>query len=290
MATPSFFLFLGMVVIPVKSYPAARDERVELTNLHAPCAQAGRDARLTVRRVCTACSEEVGEAIVKGYPVGKGRYVLVAADEIEALAAEKSKGMEIRAFVPWKEVDPVYLGPANYLGPADPAAAKPFQLLRLAMQLSDRAALVQYVGSGRDKIGLIRVVPEALMLHELYYPAEVRSFAAQNRVEIGPIKVSDEELELALKLVDSLEGPFDLSGYRNEYMGRLTDLIQARLAGQEPPKLAAPAPAAPVVDLVAALKRSLSARVEPAPAKATSARKAKAQSAPTARTPKRRAA
>lgn len=274
--TPSFYLTFGMVVVPVKSYVAARDERVEFTNLHAPC-----QAKLKQQKICSACQKVVAdEEIVKGYALDRDRYVLVSPEELEGLAAEKSKTMEIKAFVPWEEVDPVYLGPANYLGPADQAAARSFALLRDAMGKSGRAALVQYIGSGRDKLGLIRPVDNALMLHEAFYPSEVRSFVAQNRIEVRPVTVSKEELALAVKLVESLAKPFNLSGYADGYQTRVTDLIQARISGAPAPKLEMKAAPSPVVDLMAALKESLAAREAATPAaKAAKAGKRKKQAA-----------
>lgn len=253
MVSPSFFLTWGLVTIPVKSYPAARDERIELVNLHPGC-----NARVKHEPRCTACQAPVADP-VKGYEVGKGTYVLLATEELKALEAEKTKTMELKAFVKAGSVDPVYFGPANYLGPADPAAAKAFLLLRRAMEHTGLMALVQYVQGSREKIGMIRVVPEALMLHEMFYQDEVRTYESQNRIPVPVISISDEETAVATELVALAAGPFDLSGYVDGYRQRVTELIQARIAGQPAPKLEVKAALAPVVDLMASLKQSLAA-------------------------------
>ena len=251
--TPSFYLAWGLVTVPIKSYPAARDERIELVNLHPDC-----NARVKHEPRCTAWQAPVADP-VKGYEVGKGAYVLLTKEELKELEAEKTKTMEVKSFVKAGSVDPVYFGPANYLGPADPAAAKAFLLLRRAMEHTGLMALVQYVQGSREKIGMIRVVPEALMLHELFYADEMRTFESQNRVPGPALASSDEEAAVATELVAVAAGPFDLSGYADGYRQRVTELIQARIAGQPAPKLEIKTAPAPVVDLMASLKQSLEA-------------------------------
>lgn len=257
--TPSYYLSWGVLTIPVKSYPAARDERLELANLHAPCAAAGTGAKLKPQSVCPACQQVAGADTVKGYETSAGQYVLLAQEELKQLQSAGTKTMEIRGFTKAGEIDPVYLGPANYLGPADPAATKAFTLLRGAMADSDVVAVATYVQSGHDKVGMIRAVPEALMLHELFYETEVRRFDQQNRVPVGTPVVEKTEIQLAAELVKAGLMPFDLSGYHDGYLGRLTELIQARLQGMPAPKLEVKAPAGPALDLMAALTESLKA-------------------------------
>lgn len=261
MATPSYYVSLGLITIAVKSHPAARSARVELTNLHRPCFEKDTAAKLSTVKVCVGCESEVKDGdVVKGYAVDKDRYVVVSEEDLEALASDKSKSMEVRGFVPVADVDPVYFDKANFLGPADQPAAKAFQLFREAMRKTNRAALVQYVGSGRDKIGLLRVVDEGLMLHDLYFADEVRTYAGQARTEIKPVPLAAEELKLAVELIEASAMAFDLTPFQDGYRERLNGLLRARMEGQPAPKLETRAAPAPVIDLMAALRESVAAR------------------------------
>jgi DNA end-binding protein Ku len=251
-ATPSYFLTWGAITVPVKSTVAARDERVDLVNLHAPCL-----ARAHQKTSCSACGKEMLRAeTVKGYETAKGQYVTITQDELAALEAERSKAMEIRAFVPWASIDPIYLGRSNYLGPVDKFAAKAFQLLRGAMEEAGLAAIVQYVGSGHEKLGIVRVVADALMLHESFYQAEIREY--EDRSDTAPVTFTEQERKLARELIASQRSDaFDISGYSDGYQARLKELIEAKVLGQAPAKIEPVKKAAPVIDLVAALQQSL---------------------------------
>jgi DNA end-binding protein Ku len=232
-----------------------------LINLHAPCAQKGLEATRSQQFTCNACGGIVSkEETVKGYKDPNGRYLLFTPAELEALAAEKTKEMELLRFVPANHVDPLYFGNADFLGPVDPLSMKGLALLRGAMQDTDRQAIVAYKGTNRDKIGLIRPFGTALMLHELYFPAEVRTFEGQARVPITPVTISPQEHDLAIQLVQaSAAAAFDLSDLKDGYETRLTDAIAAKVQGV-PLAVVEAAPRAQVVDLVAALQASLAAR------------------------------
>jgi DNA end-binding protein Ku len=260
--TPSFYVSWGLVTIPVKSYPAARDERVEFKIVHGPCAQEEKAADTKLERRCLGCTQLVPKAEeMKANEVEEGRYVLVTDEELKGLTAEKTKTMEIRRFVPLAGIDPIYLGRSNFLGPADPAAIKGFQLLRLAMRQKGKeyAAVVQYVESSREKVGIIRATDEALVLHEAFYPDEIRSFAEQSRIAMKDVPLSKEEMALAKELLEASAGPFSLDGLSDTYQKRVRELIEARRAGLPAPKIEAKVVAAPAVDLMAALKESLNA-------------------------------
>jgi DNA end-binding protein Ku len=275
-ATPSFFLTLGVLTIPVKAEAAARDKTISFRNLHGACG-----GTMQSQSYCAACQAVVPrDQQVKGYPLGKDQYVTVAPQAIEALDVENTKAMEIRAFVPMKEVDPVFLGASSYLQPVDQPAAKAFALLHAAMKKRDRAAVVQYVQSSREKLGLLRVVDGCLMLHEMFYGDEVRALEARTK----PVEIKPEELELALKLVKAAEAKFDVSGYSDTRRGQIEEIIAAQLEGKEPPAIQAPKHLPPVADLMAALKASVEkVEAEKAPAAKKPAKKAakKAEAAET---------
>src|SRR5262245_48461789 len=205
MPTPSFFLMLGVLTIPVKSEAAARDKAISFRNLHAKCGST-----MASQSFCVGCQEVVPkEQQVKGYPIGRERFVQIDPAAIETVDVENTKAMEIKAFVPMKDVDAVYLGKSNFLHPVDQPAAKAFELLRQAMAKRDRATIVQYIESNRQKLGLVRVYDSCLMLHEMFYRGEVRDIEAKTK----PVTVTPQELELAVKLVRAVESKFAIDGY-----------------------------------------------------------------------------
>lgn len=265
---PSFYLTFGVVVIPVKSYPAARRERIEFEQLHAPCAKKGQPARLEIDRRCTVCTKDAKEGeVVKGYSVGVDQYVLVTQQELDDLHPEKTKTMEIEGFFPFEQIAPQLLKESSYLGPVDRASVKAFHLLQTVMQRTKKVALVRYVHYGREKIGVIRSLSNGvLMLHECYYVAEVRSFESQDRVDLPAVELKKGELELGLLLVERQTlKRVDLAQYEDRYRDRVTALIESKVAKVPPPKFEArPAPAL-MPDLIEALKRSLAAKVKEKP-------------------------
>jgi DNA end-binding protein Ku len=253
--TPSFYITWNLVTIPVKAEPAARGKKVELTNLHRPC---GAKLRMSDEaKLCTSCSKPVpADQIVKGYEVTKGRWVQIGPDEIASLDAEKSKAMEVLGFVPWSDIDPVYLGPSGYMQAVDKITAKLYHAFRQAMEAEGVCAVVKHQARGRDVLAVVRAIrPAGLMLHEAFYQEEVRAF----QPEVPEVAPSKDELALARQLVRQDAMAWQPAQYRNEYQGRLEELIRARMEGAP---MAAPAPraAAPVVDLMAALQQSLKAK------------------------------
>jgi DNA end-binding protein Ku len=263
MPTPSFFLTLGMLTIPVKSEAAARDKAIGFRNLHSKCG-----ATMTSQSFCAGCQEVVPkDQQVKGYPLGRDQFVKIDPQQIEALDVENTKAMEIRAFVAMKDVDAVYLGKSNFLQPVDQPAAKAFELLRQAMAKRGRAAIVQYIESNRDKLGLVRVYDHCLMLHEMFYEDEVRS--AETRVK--PVTVAPQELALAVKLVKAAEGKFGIGGYTDTRRAQIEQIVAAQLEGQPPPVIQAPVKPLMAADLMAALAASVEkiegAKMPPAKAK-----------------------
>lgn len=250
--TPSFFLNLGMLSIPVKASPAARDAESGLVNLHEPCAQRGVEATLRMEKRCRACGEIV-EAPVKGYKVDKGKYVLIAPEELKALNAEASRAMTIECFVPAAGIDAIHYGRSDYLVPVDPATARPFAVLREAMRDAEVVALARYVGTGRDKLGLLRVAGQALMLHETFFQAEIRVAPA-----VSDAVVTKEERAFAAQLITAYSTPsLDLSGFGDGYLDRVRQMIESRAATALSTPVAA---SSQVVDLMEALKVSLEQR------------------------------
>jgi DNA end-binding protein Ku len=221
------------------------------------------------------------DELVRGYELSKDRYVNLTESELESLEQESSQAVEITEFVPLAQVDPVYFEKTYYVGPGK-GGEKPYRLLAEAMAKTDRVALAQFVMRGKENLVLIRPSRGGLMLHLMYYADEVRNF---EELETGNAEVKPGELDLAVRLIEGLSAEeFRPEQYRDQYRERAMQLIQQKAEGKEITVSPRPEPAV-VVDLMDALKASLSKavpkaksaarsrRAEPAPRKATAGRR-----------------
>jgi DNA end-binding protein Ku len=276
-------LSFGLVSIPVglapASKPAARQSDVSFRLLHRECATP-----IKQKRWCPTHDREVSQdEIVRGFEFAKGHFVIVEDAELEALErADDSRSIEIRRFVAEDSIDPIYFDRHYYLVPAPGTAQRrPYVLLLDAMRETATVALGRFVRSGRESLCLVRSRDHALVLETMFVAEDVFS-SAEIAEAVEETTVKDQELELAKQVIDSLAGDFDPSELRSEYRSDLRALLEAKTRGEE---IAIPEPqeeeAAPVVDLMAALKASVEAAKKTGdaakkPAKAKSRARAKA--------------
>jgi DNA end-binding protein Ku len=272
----------GLVTIPVglapATKPAARQSDVAFRTLHRECKTP-----IKQRRWCPVHEQEVpAEELVKGWEVAKGEFVVVEEADLEAIEQrDTSRTIEITRFVEGDEVDPIYFDRTYFLAPASaPAARRPYVLLLNAMRETGMAALGTFVLAGKEKLCLIRDKGDALALETLFVGEDVYSQAEIDEA-VGDTNVKDAELELAKQVIGSLAGEFDASELKSEYRSNLRAMLEAKLAGEEIAK-PEPVPETPVVDLMEALRRSVSEAQKRKPAAAgakTSRSRAKAKSA-----------
>ena len=267
----------GLVNIPVglalATKPSARQSDVSFRQLHRDCMTP-----IKQKRWCTVHEREVErDEIVKGWEVAKGEFVVVEDADLEAIQqADDSRAIEIRAFVPLDQVDPVYFDRTYYLAPASaPAARRPYVLLLEALKETEMAAVGRFVLRGSETFCLIRPRGEALALETLFLAEDVRS-QAEIEEAVDETELKDAELDLARQLIQGLVGDFDAAQLESEYRQNLRAMLEAKLAGEEIAK-PEPVPETPVVDLMEALKQSVAqASKQKAPAKKTQRRPAKA--------------
>ncbi len=244
----------GLVNVPVKLLTATSSKDVRFHHVHAT-----DHARIQMKRVCSADGGEVDYSeIVKGYDLGGGRYVVVEPDELAALDPEGTRSIDIEEFVDLAEIDPVYFEHSYYLVP-DERATKPYALLVEAMSLAGRVALGRFVLRTKQYWATLRAHEGVLVLATMLYADEIVPVADLGVATTEQTAPSERELAMAAQLVESLSAPFDPSRYHDEYRDKVLALVEAKAEGQV---LAAPeekAPAAPVVDLMAALEASLAA-------------------------------
>jgi DNA end-binding protein Ku len=262
----------SLVTIPVglapATKPAARASDVSFRQLHAECKTPIRN-----RRWCPVHEREVdSDEIVRGWEVAKGQFVIVEDADLEAIERQNtSRSIDIERFVPLAEVDPIYFDRTYFLVPASaPAALRPYVLLRRVLQEEQVGAIGRFVLAGKEKLCLIRPKGDALVLETLYVAEDVYSQAEIDEAA-EETAVKDAELDLARQLVESLVGEFEpKEQLTSEYRQDLRTMLEAKLAGQ-PVAEPEPAPEAPVIDLMDALRKSVAEakqRKEPARAPA----------------------
>jgi DNA end-binding protein Ku len=252
-ATISF----GLVNIPVRFYTATKSEDVHFNLLHKDCG-----SRVNRKWWCPQHDEGITyDDMMRGYAVAKNRYVTFSDEEIEALESDDNRALEITAFVPLDEIDPMFFEKAYYLGPS-PGGGKTYKLLAEAMKKQNKVAVARWVTGGREHLVILRPFENGLVLHTMYYADEVRDFGAID-IEEGS-QPRDKEVALAEMLINELsEESFDPLAYKNEYRERLMERIQSKAEGEtivsESPQEAGPAE---VVDIMEALRRSLEGGVK----------------------------
>jgi len=253
----------GLVAIPVRVYVATHSAQLAFNLLHQGCGARIRQqlsgARIRQQIYCPQCARVVERReLVKGYEFAKDRYVTFTDEELQALAAAASPAIEIHEFVPLARVDPLYFADGHYLGP-DAGGEKAYHLLATAMRDRGRVAVAQEVRHGKEHLALLRPIAQGLVLHTLYYADEVRPFVAIGTASERPPR--DPELRLAHRLIDQLSAEdFHPEAYQDAYRSRLHELVQQKVEGKDV-TIIAPAPVgAPILDLMEALKASLTRR------------------------------
>lgn len=252
----SLTLSFGLVSIPVRLYSAADSESSVRFNLLAPDGSRVRQQYVSEKTQKVVQRSEM----VKGYEVEKDRFVLFSPEELKRLEEGSSHVVEIVSFIPLKSVDPLYYDKAYLLAP-DKRGAKPYALLMEAMLSSERCALAKWSWKAKQYVVQIRPSEGGLVLQQLRYAAEVRSF---HDLDIEKVDVSKPELQLALQLIDQIAADaYDPTAFEDEEKKRVLAAIDEKIAGKQV-VASAHADEAPaggqVIDLMDALRASLGKR------------------------------
>ncbi len=221
-------------------------------------------------------SEVARKDLVRGFEVDTDRYVTVEDDEIAALKIESTRLIDIEQFVDADSIDRLYWDEPYFLVPDGKTAQEPFAVIRDAMAGAGKVALGRLVMAQRERIVAIEVRDAGMLLTTLRTHDEVRD-TAEAFESIDKTKVTPQMVAIARQIIAQAMGTFDPSGFRDRYAEALRALVESKTAGTPPPLPNADAPPSNVVDLMEALRRSLSARTPPAaketPAKAKPAAK-----------------
>ena len=242
----------GLVSLPVKIYSTGESARRISFNM----IWKERGVRVRQQYIDPGDGTVVPrEEIVKGYEFAKGQFVVFEPDELRVVEAPKSESIDIVTFVPADQVDRLYFNKAYYLGP-DKGGARAYRLLSAALRESGRVAIAKHATRGKEYLVMVRPHEEGLLLEQLFYPDEIRSFA---EVPLEEGEVNEAEMTLAMQLIEQASSDeFDASVYKDEVYEKTMELIEQKVAGQEITAAPAEESKTQIIDLMAALKASIS--------------------------------
>jgi DNA end-binding protein Ku len=249
----------GLVTVPVKLYSAVNRKTVRFNQLNQKTG-----SRINQKRVDASTGEEVGyEDLVKGYEIAPDRYVVIEPGELESVEPKKTKTIEIEDFVDLDDIDPIFYDHPYYLAPG-PGGAKPYRLLLEAMRETNKVAIAKVVIRQKESLVAIRPMgdgdDEVLGMATMLFADEV---VDPQRLDDLPsaddVETSDRELDIAKQLVESLAGDFEPDKYHDTYREAVLEMIEKKASGEEIAIQPEVEEAAPVPDLMSALKASLDA-------------------------------
>jgi DNA end-binding protein Ku len=251
----------GLVAIPIQLYAATENKNVTLRQVHETDG-----ARIQYKRFCSAEEKEVPYAeIAKGYELDDGEMVILTDADLAELPLASSRTIDVVEFVPLESIDPIHFDKTYYLEPQQ-AARKPYILLRDALHKSGHVAIAKVALRQRESLALLRVHGDVLVMTTMLWPDEVRTPDFAFLHEDQP-QVRSQEMAMAASLIDSLSEPvFESDKYSDSYREALESLIESKIAGEGTAKPGKASPSAEVVDLMDALKASVSAARKGRPA------------------------
>lgn len=239
----------GLINVPVRMFSAVREHRLHFRYIHEPDGSP-----IGYEKFCKAEGKPVpDEEIVKAFEWEKGEMVPMRDEDFEAAQAEGShRSIEIRDFVSYEEIDPVYFERTYYLEPTEDAG-NAYALLVEAMREAGRAAIAKFVMRDRQHLACLRVTGDVLALERMHFADEVQD-PGTHAPEKG--KVSKRELEIARSLIGELSGEWQPERYEDTYRDTLCEIIETKREGEavEVPEVSEPKKAP---DLMAALEASL---------------------------------
>ena len=239
----------GLVSVPVRMYSAIDEKDLHFNYIHEPDG-----SRIGYEKICKAEGRHVpDEEIVRAFEIEKDEYVYMSDEDFEAAEPETHRTIDIRDFVPYEQIDPIYFERTYYLGPAE-GGERVYELLRRSMDDANLAGIAKYVMRGKQHLGCLRVREGTITLEKMFFADEVRPVEG---IAPDTVSVDDRELDLARQLIASYSGNFELEQYEDTYRDALCEIIRAKQKGRKPPKPKAEPERPP--DLMDALRASLEA-------------------------------
>jgi len=258
---------LALVSIPVELYPATKSgASIQFHQVYEPTGQ-----RIKYEKVVPGIGPVDRDKIVKGYEVSKGHYVLLDPEEIEKVRLESKKTLDLVEFVDVGDIDAMYYEKPYYVVPADDLAEEAFVVLRDALRQAKKVGIGQLAMRGQEYVVALKPCGKGILLETLRYADEVHKANSYFR-EIGEHNPDKDMLDLASMLIERKTGKFDASEFHNRYIDALKELIEEKQRAkgekiiQDPDADKPPPKGSNVIDLMAALKKSLGSSGEEAEA------------------------
>jgi DNA end-binding protein Ku len=262
-----------LVSIPVELYPATKSgAQIQFHQIHEPSGQ-----RIKYEKVVPGIGPVDRDEIVKGYEVEKGQYVLLDPEEIESVKLESRKTLDLVQFVDDKDIDATYFDKPYYLVPADDLAEEAYVVLREALSAAKKVGVGQLAMRGQEYVVALKPCGRGILLETLRYADEVHKASTFFR-DIGDHKADPDLLDMASMLIERKAGEFDPREFHNRYVDALHELIEKKQKAKGRKIIEQPDEAPPkgsnVIDLMAALKKSLGddKKAKKSPAKKETAR------------------
>ena len=247
---------LALVSIPVEIYTATKSgATIAFNQIHEPSGK-----RIKYEKVVPGIGPVDVDEIVKGYEYAKGEYVILDEDEIEGVKLESKKTLELTQFVEAHDIDAIYFEKPYYVVPGDELAEEAFIVLREALRRSRKVGLGQLAMRGREYVVSIKPCGRGLVMETLRYADEVNKAASYFR-DIAEGDPDEDLLDLATTLIDKKTGKFDASDFHDRYVEALRELIERKKKGKtlniESEGGNSETQGSNVIDLMAALKKSV---------------------------------
>ena len=246
------YLKLSLVSCPIALFPATSER--EKISFHQLNKATGN--RIRYKKIDAESGEEVDNAdIVKGYEIGKGEYIELEPDEIEAVAIESKHVIDIEEFVPRDDIDELYMRDPYFIVPDGEVGQQAFAVIREAIRKEGMVALGKIVFTSREHIIALEARGKGMVGITLRYPYEVRK-EADYFDTIADEKIPKDMLDLALHIVDGKAGHFKPEQFTDDYEDALKDLLRKKQKGE---KIERPQERAPsnVINLMDALRQSV---------------------------------
>lgn len=237
----------GMVAIPIAMYTATQDNDIHFNQLHKE-----DNSRIRYKKTCAHCGKEINSKdIVKGFEYDKDKYVVISDEEIEKIKTEKEKSIQILHFAQLNQISPVYYD-KTYQAAPEAGGEKAFELLRSALMAEQKIAIGKSVMGTKDTLMAIIPREDGILISTMFYADDIKEL----QKPYNQPEVSEQELNMAKMLINSMDTPFDPSKYKDEYQVRLRELIETKISGKEIVAAESEGPGR-VIDLMEALRASV---------------------------------
>lgn len=241
----------GLISIPVRLYSAVQEKSLKFHLMHEEDG-----GRIKYERVCSKCGKKVSwDDLVKGYEYSKDHYVTFSDEELEGLDVDSIRAIDVVAFVPLADIDPIYFNKTYYVAP-EAAGLKAYRLLADALEAEGQVGVAKVALRDKEHLATVRLKDDVFVLETMHWPDEIREPEFEELDK--KIKIQDSEVKMARQLIQQLSSEFDPSEFADEYRAKLEELVQAKVEGAEVTVAAEPEEEpTKVVDLMEALKASV---------------------------------